>query len=419
MAKFLCIENVGIAPLEAWTMFGVSSARGKADKIGQFGSGAKHAISVCLRNGINPIVHIGQSKIVFDCVKKMMGETAYDQVVADINGERRELSFAIQFGELDWDNMTMALREFYSNAIDQGGLNAFVTDSVEGVTDKTRVYVELNDVVERAYKDMPNVFLHLQDKQSETIIRKAELSPLKLYRKGVLVFTGSAKQLSLNDYNLPEIKLDESRNLHAWMVDSYVASAVSKDAGTMETVLLNVISNKHSVETKVQPLYYPGMPLKAAFEKLYGKRKICLPEVLQYVKNKTDAIAVPAEWFTRLKDIGIEVAELNGSKKGAERGYVNAKLQRGHITAVKKVWRKLEKIGMTNNKPMPEVEGFATMMDNGSIVHGYYEDGKIYLNANTFSMATIVEELAHYITGASDCTRDFQDFAFEVAGRMM
>lgn len=419
MAKFLCVENAGVAPIEAWTMFGVSSARGKADKIGQFGSGAKHAISVCLRNGINPIVHVGDSKIVFDCIKKMMGETAYDQVVADINGERRELSFAIQFGELDWDNMTMALREFYSNAIDQGGLNAFVTNSIEGVFGKTRVYIELNDVVERAYKDMPNVFLHLQDKQSETIIRKAELSPLKLYRKGVLVFTGSAKQLSLNDYNLPDIKLDESRNLHAWMVDSYVASAVSKDANTMETVLVNVIENKVSVETKVQPLYYPANALRTAFEKIYGKRKICLPEVLQYVKNKTDAIAVPADWFMRLKEIGIEVAELNGSKHGAERGYVNAKLTKPHISMAKKIWRKLEKIGMTKNKPMPPLEGFATMMENGSLVHGYYEDGKVYLNANSFSTATIVEEFAHYITDANDCTRDFQDFAFEVAGRMM
>jgi hypothetical protein len=32
-------------------------------------------------------------------------------------------------------------------------------------------------------------------------------------------------------------------------------------------------------------------------------------------------------------------------------------------------------------------------------------------------MTTVLEELAHHITGATDMSRDFQDFAFTVAMR--
>jgi hypothetical protein len=74
---------------------------------------------------------------------------------------------------------------------------------------------------------------------------------------------------------------------------------------------------------------------------------------------------------------------------------------------------------MSRNKPSPPIEGFATTMSYGSLTLGYYEDGIVYLNVNNFSISTIIEEFAHYITGSDDCTRDFQDFAFELAGRLI
>ena len=43
---FLMIANNGVAPVQSFTVLGVSTARGNSDKIGQFGSGAKHGLSL-------------------------------------------------------------------------------------------------------------------------------------------------------------------------------------------------------------------------------------------------------------------------------------------------------------------------------------------------------------------------------------
>ena len=51
--SYLVIQNPGVAPIEGFTLLGVSTTRdcGVEGTIGQFGSGNKHAINVLLRAG--------------------------------------------------------------------------------------------------------------------------------------------------------------------------------------------------------------------------------------------------------------------------------------------------------------------------------------------------------------------------------
>ena len=51
---YLLVQNPGVAPVEGYTLLGVSTTRncGVAGTIGQFGSGAKHAINTLLRAGL-------------------------------------------------------------------------------------------------------------------------------------------------------------------------------------------------------------------------------------------------------------------------------------------------------------------------------------------------------------------------------
>jgi glycyl-tRNA synthetase (class II) len=53
--------------------------------------------------------------------------------------------------------------------------------------------------------------------------------------------------------------------------------------------------------------------------------------------------------------------------------------------------------------------GFWNRADNSINIH------KDYIRSNQ----TILEELAHYITGATDNSRDFQDYAFKLATAFM
>ena len=65
MPAYLKIENVGTAPVEGFTVFGVSLAdtSSNAGVIGQFGSGNKHGVAVLLRNDLSPIVFAGRLKL--------------------------------------------------------------------------------------------------------------------------------------------------------------------------------------------------------------------------------------------------------------------------------------------------------------------------------------------------------------------
>ncbi len=58
MTAYLRIENIGVAPADAFTVLGVSMAdqSNNAGMIGQFGSGSKHSIALLLRNELQPIV---------------------------------------------------------------------------------------------------------------------------------------------------------------------------------------------------------------------------------------------------------------------------------------------------------------------------------------------------------------------------
>ena len=122
---FLMIENPGVAPVESYTTIGLSTARGRADQIGQFGSGTKQAITLLLRKGIAVFVYLGnQKRLEFKVMKETIvdatGEkVACHRVVYRINkGAWKSTSWTLDMGSQDWDHVNMALREFVSNALD-------------------------------------------------------------------------------------------------------------------------------------------------------------------------------------------------------------------------------------------------------------------------------------------------------------
>ena len=65
--SYLVIQNPGVAPIEGFTLLGVSTTRdcGVEGTIGQFGSGNKHAINVLLRAGLKVFVYCGKTRLDF------------------------------------------------------------------------------------------------------------------------------------------------------------------------------------------------------------------------------------------------------------------------------------------------------------------------------------------------------------------
>jgi len=67
MPTYLKIENVGVCPPDGFTVLGVSLAdmTDQQGVTGQFGSGNRHGVAVCLRHEVAPVVFCGSLRLEF------------------------------------------------------------------------------------------------------------------------------------------------------------------------------------------------------------------------------------------------------------------------------------------------------------------------------------------------------------------
>lgn len=422
MSQYLKISNAGHCPIESFALLGVSTARGDANKIGQFGSGMCHGINTCLRYGIIPIITSGADTFSFDCQERSMGDTKYNQVFAIINGVKRELGFALEFGALDWTKLEMGIREFVSNAIDQGDYRLEVVSEITNDDNRTSIFVEYTPTVEQYYLDINKHFLQFEGVDFVVGDNKAE--GLCVYRKGVSVFQRDNVK-SLFRYNLNGLKVDESRNADEWDVRYFAGNAMSHLSDEQADRLITAMVEDIEVfEVKRIDWGFPNSTvkdkLKAAFSRVYPGYVITSNLLLEYCSKKYSLIkAVSPEMYTVLRKCGIEVALVGGGSMGAEQGFMPIPVTTDCKRIFNRVWKKLENLELTNGKEKPVLAMFAKPMDCGSVIGGYYEDGTVYIDRNNVNASVVLEEIAHYITGAKDCSRDFQTFAFLVAGAVL
>jgi hypothetical protein len=183
MADYLLIQNRGEAPVEAFTLLGASLSRSDGGLIGQFGSGAKLAITTLLRKGLKVTIYTGLTRLEFKTkvitINDGIEERQERQVYVQFGGtskKKLDLGWVVGFGELDWDGEDMAIREFVGNAIDrtikQGdSVRDAHTDrdlAVEIVSEDarraqagyTRVFIEANEACENYVDELPRRFLH-------------------------------------------------------------------------------------------------------------------------------------------------------------------------------------------------------------------------------------------------------------------
>ncbi len=174
---FLMVENRvnSIPSVELLRMLGASTSRGNDNRIGFFGSGTPYALALLARYGL------------LESLKICLGKEVYtfhtvDRVVKDANGERSiqselrmqkqggaswDLNLSTAFGAVDWQNVTLAIRELISNALDgaesfDGTYNSVVIDptiSEEGRNTRAkdgviRIYVKMTPDIEE-YSEHP------------------------------------------------------------------------------------------------------------------------------------------------------------------------------------------------------------------------------------------------------------------------
>jgi len=466
---YLLIQNRGVAPVEGYTLLGVSTTRdcGVAGTIGQFGSGAKHAISTLLRAGLKLVVYCGKTKLEFTTRQEEINDglvvKPIQRVVCKLGGTSTktiDLGFCLDFGAIDWKNLSMALREFVANAIDRtvrehgdfipsltsGDLQVAVVDDMRARDGFTRIYVEVNADVQRFYGELPRRFLHFGSDPtlvSQSILLKAdrnltEKKTAMIYKEGVFVREIRDNEAnSLNDYNFHggELHLDESRNSSEYDIEGAAAQLYRKaTVQQLVPVWKSLLAREKTFESTFNSYHlasHYGTPeaeqcvaWQKSWELAAGPNAVLCDftiHTLDFLKKKgyePKAIDSPG-WVSAAQYCGIKTSGLVLDGNESKGRQVVAATDAA-VTAVNTVWSWVEQLRMTNGKDKPRVACFQDIMHAGSELQGYYENEVIYIkegNATAVTkrlLQTALEEIAHHITGAADTSLDLQKWAFQL-----
>jgi len=443
--RYLRITSPAVCPIEGFTVLGVSTSRQHEELIGEFGSGNKHAVNVCLRHGLNPMIYCGTKRVEFFTKPEVMGDTTYQRVYCQISNRRPErLSVAVEYGERDWTGIDMALREFVSNAIDVAKTQypdshiprGVLIDIVEELTPrqgKTVVGIPCTPEVEEWYNKLPQKFLHFDEegrkalKKKQKILPKSESTPPSIFRKGVLV-RESGDHPSLFDYNFgEELPIDESRNLSDSAVSETVAKTIAADQKALEEIfrLLPLHQEFYERHLGEYDLYYAVTRdvWEKAWKKVHGDAVVSFgnPFIDGMAREKGHRVVSlhDANWYKAIvRYIPDAISVLDNVNK---KGHVYEDLTTEAQATLDQVWADLESVQLTNGKEKPQCRLYEDIMkpDGSETLGHYHMDGIIYVRQDYAThYQTFLEEVVHHVTGAYDCSRSFQDFALKLATKM-
>ncbi len=442
--SYLLIQNPGISPPACYTLLGLSTSRDVAGTIGQFGSGAKHAINVLLRNKLQIIIYCGTEKLVFttrqDTVNDGLTNTPVDRVLC--NGV--DMGWCLGFGAIDWTETAMALREFVSNALDRsfresGKPVVKIIETVRAKAGHTRVFVELNADVQQFYGELPKRFLHFSGVPLQTLMPKANrnlksLAPM-IYKHGVLVREVSETDApSLYDYNFEKnLRLDESRNASEWEIRYETARAFqTATVQQLVPIFKSLLADEDTYEASLaSDQLAPSWGLtdeqkttwQEAWEVAAGPNAVLCdalyPQNAAFVARKgyVPKTTRAASWVSAARRCGIKTAS-DVLDEHETNGKVTLPATAAAIEATATAWGWFKKLGLAS-KAKPEVACFRDTMKGESTCFGYRAGDTVYYNEsiatgmNKFLLQVAVEEVAHYLTDATDMSRDFQSFLIQ------
>jgi hypothetical protein len=444
------IQNKGIAPTEAFTLLGASNTRDDdtAGTIGQFGTGAKHAINVLLRAGLSVHVYCGKTRLRFftktETMKDDLGEKTVERVYVKYGGistRTEALGWVLDFGAIDWKDIGMSLREFVSNAVDRtlrgrpdDDTTAVIAEArangdltVLPVEDKalkakagyTRVFVQMNDDVTRYYGELPKRFLHFSDHPEEAqgdLLPKADrnLSDSKtamVYRCGVFIMemTGSGDE-SLYDYNFnqDQITIDDCRNSNPHSIRAACAAMLrrgsilqltpvfqglqgGKDCFERDLDSYSIMPSWESGKDDERLAWQGAWAASAGGAVLAEGDGVCGDAVAKLALRKGHQVAkMPTNWATVAARMGITTVSdvlTTDEKNGREAlGATPAA-----IDALNQVWEWLEMADLTRGKDKPNVGCFRDIREAG-LCKGYFKSdtSTVYLHEDLANgMATM------------------------------
>lgn len=243
--KYIKIKNAGLIDPQALCLVGASTKRNDETKIGQFGSGNKYALAFFLRNGYEVKIFSGEKEITITTQKESFRENNFNVIY--VNGERT--SITTEMGK-DW-MFWQALREIYSNALDEGGHKMEFCLDIEPKEGETHFYIDAKDDAREFVEKFDNYFstkkkVLFKCKAGKILEKTGDIA--NVYRRGIKCF--NTKLLSAFDYDFSDIDIDENRLVrYHWDVEEKLWDLIFQcdDEEVIMKILLQS-GNKDSLE---------------------------------------------------------------------------------------------------------------------------------------------------------------------------
>lgn len=448
---YLMIENIGCAPVEGYTLLGVSTTSGSSGTIGQFGTGNKYGISACLRNGLEPIVYTDKLRLHCQTEQSVVNDgltsKSYHRVILNASGQykgrtmnkRLRTSFTTDMGGRHW-TIQMGLREFISNALDRAQrendptnvmIRVVEDNQVRAKSGYTRVFIPFTQEVENYYNQITKRFLRFSKTPKGVILSKADRSFSEpelgmIYLEGIFVAQMKSKTLFDYNFNSNQLEIDECRNSDEYSVRRAMARAIGESGSTNDLITLfqSFDQDKEYVEHTLD-YYWLGRDnpkWDEAWRLAHGDAVACSIVFKEILQNKGyKVIVVPDNWLKAMANHKVKQHYLNYLSDLEQDGKDTVDTPEAVLNRCRELWNYLESFNMTNGKSEPEVVSFVNVMNGSSKTLGkwYPGESRIWISQEVHGQskildAVILEEMAHYITGSSDNSRDFQNYFIQL-----
>jgi hypothetical protein len=442
----ILIQNQGELPIWGMRLLGLSNKT--SEQIGQFGTGLKESIALLARMDNLPVIYSGECRIDF-AIKEIDGQ----QEICFKLSERRDrfaagrwhgLGMHPNFGHADWNDPWMVFREVLCNALDESGLDNLHHDvssnDPEGVAGATRVYIPSTPDLLTAYTSVNDKLLDLSDYNIEVpftgigrVITKRKAEKLQVFHRGVWIQEGD--EVSLFDYELDDLKLNESRLCDWHKVNAQIAKLIALFTVPMaEKALLYIIKEEldcYELDTMMQAGYYADVEIAAnwceAFHNIYGEDAVVTDnDKFHYDRltqlNKKPVIIEHEGLRYLLKAAGVPHAAMVLTHE--QREYAHSQTPTLETQAIfDEIWNHFVLEELHEGKEKPGLMQFEQRSGQNNILFGEYRDGVCYINiacaGSRQERIACTEEIAHYISDAEDFSRAFQLFLVQCMERLM
>lgn len=424
MAKYLKISSNSVTTKEEMFTLGVSTSRGDVTKIGQFGTGSFMGTLCWMRHyHDSPVFAINGEQVEFDARPKAMsnGGTFHQIFMLSEKDGKMDTSLtsvSLEHGAMDWKTPELGLREWVSNALDNGANIADclqVVNEIDYDENQVVVFVPYTDAAKKYWKDLPTNFLHFRGLENETMIPKDKRSLCRIYRKGV--FVRELEEMSLFDYNL-EFDINECRTGSSdsliRQIEEHICYRCSPE--NIAVVFDAILNMTECVETHINRGY---MTLGQNWKEFLENRnlRICMPNI-----TEEGAVPVASGWYSKICKVCPSMDALDKAETARVRGFKNVPVPQIAINNFEKICAAVESFGLTNGRNRPKLECYVTHDGVKPDCLGYCDLEKEVVaiwEEQANSLRTMVHEVCHHYSKATDWTSAFQDYAHNLIAVMI